>query len=910
MVVAERVPRVNIGVDTRNPSDLGQTGLMEIGFEIISDFKMVEFAHYGKNLDSVHKTLNGKVGAYTWAIGGRGTGKSEVLTHLFAKQISENKNKSVPRLPLYISVTDEEGRPKDAKTGQVDMHTVNTLARKSLLQAFEFIKNHEHPEHYRKLRKLVDNGDFWDWACVELRQENFELATFLSYLETRNLSRGAFKLALYIDDLDKISTPACIRFLSNAQGNIASLVSNLHVVLLSAVDSDFPKKAYGNPKVNYCYRETSESERQFTEIRVPYLDELPSADIHRLIKTRISYLKYDSETEEWNADFKEKPVSIEEVTGSENWQSYLIEDMRSNGSLLTLNAWLSIRDQLDLRSVLENFQAVLNDCDTPRREITPKIIERKLSENSEKSVDLLKTEISKRIKGVTEEALKIESTELLDNDWKEFREIAQEVSTVGWSSSLMIRLGIGTFSKEEPDSAIVRLINLVVEISRDDTCVPLLRSRSPDDIFATISRDVMLLLMEKEERRIRKARLKKAQKANSKQSKKEATSLRPQASAKTPRKLNLADRLYNDVLLSSDSALTAHDMQSLGHIVALSLAKEIGKASTGKNSTSRQWGDAQKKDRRQFARSILQHVGVRINFRIPEEKALLLSLNEVLTGVSPFALRHSQNKLLPILNRSPRPLIFSGAQRLLSSFEEGTSSEDARESIQEASAGALTITVQLESDTEDYTTTNRPTLTPARAGEDKDMLIEHKLKFRVSIIKEGKEGSQTKFTGSDISHLVTYLGNLENNIFHPISTFQEQLRDQSSSTATGEDLTDRPHLETTGPLDDWIWYTQAGIVIRPKISIILDLKKFESEDFVGSLSQILRPPDDHDDTPHPPLALIVQNRKLSVDPHGNWKVAGSLRHNMHIGSLTILLDESAYQIVVQSNELTREDKGE
>jgi len=904
VVVAERVPRVNIGVDTRNPSDLGQTGLMEIGFEKRSDFKMVEFAHYGKNLDSVHKTLNGKVGAYTWAIGGRGTGKSEVLTHLFAKQISENKNKSVPRLPLYISVSDEEGRPMGAETGQVDMRTVNTLARKSLLQAFEFIKNHEHPEHYRKLRKLVDNGDFWDWACVELRQENFELGTFLSYLETRNLSRGAFKLALYIDDLDKISTAACITFLSNAQGNIAPLVSNLDVVLLSAVDSDFPNQAYGNPKVNYCYRETSQSERQFTEIRVPYLDELPSSDIHRLIKTRISYLKYDLETEQWNADFKEKPVSIEEVTGSENWQSYLIEDMRSNGSLLTLNAWLSIRDQLDLRSVLENFQAVLNDCDTPRREITPKIIERKLSENSEKSVDLLKTEISKRLKGVNEDALNKESSKLLHRDWKDFREIAQEVSTVGWSSSLMMNLGFGTFSKEEPDSAIARLINLVVEISRDDTCVPLLRSRSPDDIFATISRDVMLLLMEKEVGRIQKARLKKTQKANSKQSKKEATSLKLQASPKTARRKNLADRLYSDVLQSSDSALTAHAMQSLGHIVALSLAKEIGKASTGKDpGTAGQWKEAQKKDPRQFARSILQHVGVRINFQNPEEKALLLSLNQVLSGVSPFALRHSQNKLLPILNRKdPQPLIFSGVQRLLSHFEEGTSSEDVRESPQESSADALTTTVKLESDKEDNISINRPYLKPAMAEEAEDMRIEHKLKFRVSI---NKEGSQNKFTRSDISNLVTYLCKLDYDIFQAISTFQEQLRQHGT-----DQFIDLLPPNTVDSLGDWIWYTHAGIGIRPVISIILDLKSFEYEDFVGSLSHILHPPDDYDDTLHLPLALIVQNRKLSVDSHGAWKISGSLRHNMHIGSLTILLDNPAYQIVVQSNEFTREDKGE
>ena len=234
---------VDIGVDTRNPSHAGQSGLMEIGFGLLTDFEMVEFAHYGDNLDSVKETLNGPQGAYAWVIGGRGTGKSEVLTHLFAKQISENKDKSTPRLPLYISVSDEEGRPRDDPDGKVTIHTVNTLARKSLLEAFEYIRSHKDSGHYKKLRKLVDNGDFWDWANVQLRQEEFSLSVFLEHLEKTPLSRGAFKLALFIDDLDKINVDSSIEFLSNSQQNFKRLVAQSDVVLLCAVKAEFPAKA-------------------------------------------------------------------------------------------------------------------------------------------------------------------------------------------------------------------------------------------------------------------------------------------------------------------------------------------------------------------------------------------------------------------------------------------------------------------------------------------------------------------------------------------------------------------------------------------------------------------------------------------------------------------------------------------
>ena len=89
---------VNLGVDQRNPGRSGQTKLLRVAVGDQVDFEMVRFDWYREKLDRIQVSLNSRNGAYAWVIGDRGTGKSEVLSHLFCRQISMGKTKN-PRLP-------------------------------------------------------------------------------------------------------------------------------------------------------------------------------------------------------------------------------------------------------------------------------------------------------------------------------------------------------------------------------------------------------------------------------------------------------------------------------------------------------------------------------------------------------------------------------------------------------------------------------------------------------------------------------------------------------------------------------------------------------------------------------------------------------------------------------------------
>ncbi|SVC87741.1 uncharacterized protein METZ01_LOCUS340595, partial [marine metagenome] len=106
------VAHVDLGVDNRNPGRAGQKKLLRIALGEESDFQMVVFENYKKKLERIQVGLNKRTGGFAWVIGDRGTGKSEVLAHLFCRQIERGSSNIVPRIPLYISVSEERGRAK------------------------------------------------------------------------------------------------------------------------------------------------------------------------------------------------------------------------------------------------------------------------------------------------------------------------------------------------------------------------------------------------------------------------------------------------------------------------------------------------------------------------------------------------------------------------------------------------------------------------------------------------------------------------------------------------------------------------------------------------------------------------------------------------------------------------------
>ena len=92
----------------RDPSRTGTEGLLSMAVGGAPGFNMVEFEFYKEQLENFKVILQRNAGSMSWVIGGRGTGKSEVLSHLFRESIKENPSR--PRLPIYISITDREER--------------------------------------------------------------------------------------------------------------------------------------------------------------------------------------------------------------------------------------------------------------------------------------------------------------------------------------------------------------------------------------------------------------------------------------------------------------------------------------------------------------------------------------------------------------------------------------------------------------------------------------------------------------------------------------------------------------------------------------------------------------------------------------------------------------------------------
>ncbi|SVD61050.1 uncharacterized protein METZ01_LOCUS413904, partial [marine metagenome] len=94
------VATVNLGVQ-RNPAVDGNNGLLRIAAEEASDFEMVEFDFYQEDIERFRLIMDSHIGGFAWVIGERGTGKSEVLAHLF-KDIFRGADSGKPRLPIYI----------------------------------------------------------------------------------------------------------------------------------------------------------------------------------------------------------------------------------------------------------------------------------------------------------------------------------------------------------------------------------------------------------------------------------------------------------------------------------------------------------------------------------------------------------------------------------------------------------------------------------------------------------------------------------------------------------------------------------------------------------------------------------------------------------------------------------------
>ena len=101
---------VDLGV-RRVPVNEGTGGLLRQAMDN-SSFKMVEFEYYKVPLANITETLLSPDGTFFWVIGARGTGKTEVLSHIFRESIrfTIKNNTETHRLPIYISVSNRSER--------------------------------------------------------------------------------------------------------------------------------------------------------------------------------------------------------------------------------------------------------------------------------------------------------------------------------------------------------------------------------------------------------------------------------------------------------------------------------------------------------------------------------------------------------------------------------------------------------------------------------------------------------------------------------------------------------------------------------------------------------------------------------------------------------------------------------
>ncbi|SVE01038.1 uncharacterized protein METZ01_LOCUS453892, partial [marine metagenome] len=201
----------------RDPSGTGTEGLLRMAVGGDPGFKMVEFAFYREQLENFKVILQRDAGSMSWVIGGRGTGKSEVLSHLFRESIMESPKN--PRLPIYISITDKEereryqdkrvqsgkGRDEGLDDGSVTMGLFNYLCSQSLLEALAYLHSTDEDdegglERFSLLRECISNQKFYesltDGDNGELNSVDFSLLNFMKTIRKHKAASEAFRLAI------------------------------------------------------------------------------------------------------------------------------------------------------------------------------------------------------------------------------------------------------------------------------------------------------------------------------------------------------------------------------------------------------------------------------------------------------------------------------------------------------------------------------------------------------------------------------------------------------------------------------------------------------------------------------------------------------------------------------------------
>jgi hypothetical protein len=649
---------VNLGVDSRllgisrDDFEVIQEQLMKVGLGKSRDFRMVEFESAQYNIDEFTKTLCKRDGQMTWVVGHRGSGKTEAIANLFRRQIEREGKSTIPRLPLYISVS-SMGEGRRDTSARLNMAFVNQQILTSLRQAFQFLIRLEgKEEYYKDLRRLLKERQDVIMHDLEtftyrpkeggIMREELDLALLMKKLfpNISGKNNAPFRVTLYIDDADKISGQELRDFLREAQTDLQTLTA-AGVVVVMAIKKKFRRSVRGDDGVDWCglANPMPGGYPPHLHLTLPELNELQAADIHNLIKKRICYLRFSEGS--WSADFKKNPYkSPDRVIESKDWDSYDIREMRRNGAILTLSSWLSYRGHTAIRYVLRNIEMVINKCDSrPGTQLDSRILEQKLRSLDQEETDLLIEELAGRLSGIPKDRM-VKELELLNEEaWQNALEICQQAITYGeWTSKHLQTLKLGIKSGDDGNSAIMKFLNLVFDMSDDEKKVlPKVLARTPDDIFSLFTYRQMAIMIENE-----------MTKAGSREMAKrfvETPILEPSTSEGIIGSAfkKLKPLISDDMTATERRDLTAE--LSVEIVNGLIVAERL-KNSKRKTKLLRDRGAirrARSEDSHRFDRFLLNYVAIRSEHGNQKHESLLHDLQEALLGNDPLRLLSDQD---------------------------------------------------------------------------------------------------------------------------------------------------------------------------------------------------------------------------------------------------------------------------
>jgi len=633
---------VDFGVLRRNPNEGGQRALMRAGFGTQRAFRMVEFEPSETfNLDRFEAQLKKPHGGYSWVVGNRGSGKSEIIAHLIRKQLSEQGGSRKPRLPLYISIA-------KGGTGDLDFERINLRCRESLTEAVQYLhlEGAKNPEHYKALRRILSNEGFRTTLLHDLQNTHHIMdgvpreTSLTNIMEaiSRSPAANVFRVTLYIDDLDKVNPETASRFLSTHQQDLENLIG-VGVRVIFSVSRDFMTGARDDLGLSFCgLHQWSHKPQEI--IQVPDLSELSSAEVLQLIKRRFHYMHFDEDGGSWVSDFREKPhVNLSDVLEDPNWSTYDIRDMRRNSAITTLLSWLSRRKLTYTRDALKTIERILNSCppESAKRQLQSRQIENYLKKHDVEESKAFLKEVSKRIEGLPTKKLKAERGYLSERSWRKAREATNQVITLGaWDRGVgaetpakTLKEAFGLKTHKDKNSAIMKFLHLVVEMSNEESVqkiLPNVNARTPDDLFSLIRHSQMDHILDQE-------------------------IISQGASAPTEVQEIEASKKYGKILddilwtLREEWKIEFETMQiepleerQLGDDLALELVYSIMQYPKRPNRGHKDWKDIEdiQKDglaaRAQFRRTLIQYLALHMDPESAEETAFVFALTQALSG--------------------------------------------------------------------------------------------------------------------------------------------------------------------------------------------------------------------------------------------------------------------------------------